>query len=285
MRTAKPHPARVGAIFGLKPRITLGSARAGGVSPHKLWQARHSLCGGTRAVWYPWAVKVLACAVGPHPAEVAGFRVGAALQAQPRPAHRQLTETFPGTVDCGSTACRASAQSTNIGSVSLPYISSTCASSRRCCSSVPRWPAPGQALRPGWPPAPARPHVPSGDAGGAATRQLRQPRLGTGNACTKVPTSATCARAAPLDRRSAEWRTRLPRPCSRVGSVKREQATVRRSKDAFGPGVLDECGKILVLALDPVGSRECATHPSTSSVGQVHREGVGKRKSELNHVL
>jgi hypothetical protein len=35
MRTAKPHPARVGAIFGLKPRMTLGSARAGGVSPHK----------------------------------------------------------------------------------------------------------------------------------------------------------------------------------------------------------------------------------------------------------
>ena len=49
--------------------------------------------------------------------------------------------------------------------------------------------------------------------------------------------------------------------------------------------MLDDRGKILVLALDAVGGPERATHPSASSVGQVHRVRIGKRTSELHHVL
>jgi hypothetical protein len=67
--------------------------------------------------------------------------------------------------------------------------------------------------------------------------------------------------------------------------MKGEQTTVSRSKDALGPSVLDQRGKILVLTPDAVRRPERATHPSTSSVGQVHRERVGKRTSELHHVL
>jgi hypothetical protein len=67
--------------------------------------------------------------------------------------------------------------------------------------------------------------------------------------------------------------------------VKREQATVGRSKDALGRGVLDKRGKILVLALDTLGGPERATHTPTSPVGQIHRECVGERTSKLHHVL
>jgi hypothetical protein len=67
--------------------------------------------------------------------------------------------------------------------------------------------------------------------------------------------------------------------------MKGEQTTVGRSKNVFGRSVLDKRGKILVLALDAVGRPERATHPSTSSIGQVHRECVGKRTSKLHHVL
>ena len=74
----------------------------------------------------------------------------------------------------------------------------------------------------------------------------------------------------------------LPEP---DGSVQGEQATVGRSEDALGRCVLDHCGKILILALDAVGGPEGATHPSTSAVGQVHRERVGQRTSKLHHVL
>src|SRR5215203_609652 len=44
-------------------------------------------------------------------------------------------------------------------------------------------------------------------------------------------------------------------------------------------------GKILVFTLDALGGPERATYPPTSSVGQAYREGVGKRTSELHHVL
>src|SRR4029450_4545133 len=64
-----------------------------------------------------------------------------------------------------------------------------------------------------------------------------------------------------------------------------EQATVGRSKDAFGGGVLDHRGKIRILPLDTVGRPVRATPPSASSVGQLDRERVGKRTSELHHVL
>jgi hypothetical protein len=49
--------------------------------------------------------------------------------------------------------------------------------------------------------------------------------------------------------------------------------------------VLDNRGKILILAPDAVSGPERATHPSPPSVGQVHGEHVGKRTSELHHVL
>jgi hypothetical protein len=67
--------------------------------------------------------------------------------------------------------------------------------------------------------------------------------------------------------------------------VKGEQTTVGRPEDTLGRCVLDHCGKIPVLALDAVGGPEGATHPSTSPVGQVHRERVGKRTSKFHHVL
>ena len=64
-----------------------------------------------------------------------------------------------------------------------------------------------------------------------------------------------------------------------------EQPTIGRSKDALRRGVLDNRGKIFILALDAVGNTERATHPATSPVGQVHRERVGKCASELHHVM
>lgn len=72
---------------------------------------------------------------------------------------------------------------------------------------------------------------------------------------------------------------------SPMAPCKANRPPVAGPKDARGAAVLDQRGKILVLTLDAVRRPERATHPSTSSVGQVHHERIGKRTSEPHHVL